>query len=203
MRKIFTFLFTTLIALSIHSENTINFLTAQEAKKGIIWFVWEGDTAKSYAYSISIAKYDSETNTSNIFCGIAAFNYLLTIDDQPGILQCSTNLILEYGTNYTTIGSRGATPEVVARWKTLWEECVNESEYTLNPGKYAIYIFGVDKSYETTEGEGCAIAEIADVATQVIIDQVKPSYRKYLLPNGELYIQVNNEVYNVSGIKIK
>jgi len=204
MKKFLIFLMFTSFMLSIHSENAINFLIAEEVKPGIIWFAWEGDTAKSYAYSISIAKLDNTTNELYIFSGIAAFDYLLTIDGRPGILQCSTNLVLQYGDNYLTIGSHGANSNVVAEWELLWGECVNEEDYTLVPGTYVIYVFGVDNSYVTTEEEDYIIAEIRSVAVNISeINAVEYKTVKYLLPNGEMRILNGDNIYDVNGHKIK
>lgn len=206
MKKILLCIYVVFMSMFINAANSN--LQVTEVTPGIISIVWQADTTLSFGYDIMLAQYDEANNSANNFAEVAGYDYSFAIEGYPGYLICSTNIVLQYGENYSTIGANGASDEIVAAWQTTWETCVaDETLFTLNPGLYVIFVKGVNENFETTEDRIYKIAEVAsqsqDITQDINIVNSNNITGKYLDANGKLYILKNGKMYNMMGNKIK
>ena len=188
--------------ITVQAADQIKIVDAEEIEPGVIGFIWQADTAKSQVYVITLSNLDESTYSAYNFSSLAAYNSSFTIDDYPGYLQCYTDLVLEYGDNYSTIGELGASESVIASWKSIWDESVTD-EFLLNPGLYVIFIEGVDVSFNTTEEEAYKIVKIEETSTGIKEVENPSVNNKFLTPNGKIYIIKNDNIYNILGYKLK
>ena len=104
MKRLYTLLVTTLLALSISAQvvnDTVEFAYVDEVEPGIIGFIWQGGDSCSAAYTVYLAQFDADTYSANTFSGVAALADQFAITGYDGYFQCSTDIVLEYGDNYT------------------------------------------------------------------------------------------------------
>ena len=176
-----------------------------EAENGIIDIIWQGDSAISPAYDIQIGRLDTATYDYGLITDLASYSSNFAIDGYDGYFAISSDLCLEYGDNYSTIGDYGASADVIAKWQAAWEASVNEADYTLKAGVYVIFVEGIDLSFNTTEDYDYAIVEIeADTATDALeITNVANKSIKFINPKGQLMIYSNGKFYDQMGRKIE
>jgi len=202
MKKILLCIYVVFMSMFINATNSN--LQVMEVTPGVISIVWQADTTLSFGYDIMLAQFNEANSSANNFAELAAYDYFFTVEGYPGYLSCSTDLVLKYGDNYSTIGTYGAPAEIVAAWQATWETCVaDETLFTLNPGLYVIFVKGFDENFETTEDQVYKIAEVASQSQDINIVNSNNITGKYLDTNGKLYILKNGKMYNMMGNKIK
>ena len=186
------------------SEAAVSIYSA-EATDGYIDIVWQGDASVSPVYDIQIALLNTATNDYGIIAEYAYYSSNFAIDGYDGYFSFSSDIVLAYGNNYSTIGNEGATEAQIAEWQTAWEVSVNESDYTLKPGSYIVFVEGFDLSFNTTEKSDYAIVEITGTGTGGINEtesEGKELTKKVYL-NGHLLIIRNETIYDVLGRRVK
>lgn len=146
---------------------------------------------------------DTATYSYSLIADLASYSRAFAIDGYDGYFSISTDLVLEYGDNYSTIGDYGASADVIAKWQAAWEASVN-SDLTLKAGTYVIFVEGIDLSFNTTEAYDYAIVEIADTTTDISTTFDEMPKVKYLdTKTNTLYILRDGKKYDVMGRCIK
>ena len=214
---ILPFYFMTLFAQDTQINDTVQFVTASEVSTGVLGFVWEGGEESSAAYAVTLAHFDVTTYSAKYFAGVAAYASAFAINGYPGYFQCSSDIVLQYGDNYTTIGAQGASATIVASWEAAWNACVNESDFTLKSGYYVIFVEGLDSTFNTTEVESYTIVSVAEtVETEDPVEPTDPEDTttsfvnvhstsnscKFIGNDGRMYILKGDNVYDVRGNRL-
>lgn len=216
MKKIFTIsmaiLFSSLAIATPHlqvknlakasSEASVSIYSA-EAADGFIDIIWQGDASISPAYDIQITLLDTATYYTGMITELASYSSNFAIDGFDGYFSISSDLVMKSGDNYSTIGSQGASASTIAEWQAAWEASVNESDLSLKPGFYAIFVKGIDLSFNTTEGEDYVIVEIPGAQGINETESEKKELAKKIYLNGRLLIIRNETIYDVHGRRVK
>ena len=185
------------------TDAAVSILYAEEDEPGIIGIIWQADSTLSKAYDIQLGLLDTATYSYSLISDLASYSRAFAIDGYEGYFSISSDLVLEYGDNYSTIGNYGATEAQIAKWQAAWEASVNVSDFTLKAGTYVIFVEGIDLSFNTTEEYDYAIVEIVeDVTTDVINISTSKKSIKFINPKGQLMIYSNGHLYDQLGHKI-
>lgn len=183
-------------------EDTVS-IYYTDLEDGVLSVIWQGDSTKSKIYNLYLATFDTATYNYQGFAELAAYSKAFAISGYDGFYSCSTDLVLQYGDNYTTIGEFGASSDVVAAWQSAWNASVNEDN-SLKPGFYVLFIEGDDLDWNTTEVEDYVIFEVEDVSTQaneVVIVKAKNATKYF---NGKNIVITNGvDKFDISGRKIE
>jgi hypothetical protein len=192
------------IAKEVKADAEVTIYYADEEDPGIIEIIWQGDSEISPAYDVQIGRLDTATYDYGLITDIASYSSNFAVDGYDGYFAISSDLCIEYGDNYSTIGDYGASADVIAKWQAAWEASVNEADYTLKAGFYIIFVEGMDLSFNTTEDYDYAIVEIKDVTTGTseLIENEKKSL-KFINPSGRMIIFSNGAYYDCLGRKIQ
>ena len=185
-------------------DSAVTIVYAEEDTTGVIGIIWQADSTLSKAYDIQLGLLDTATYSYLLIADLASYSRAFAIDGYDGYFSISSDLVLEYGDNYSTIGNYGATEAQIAKWQAAWEASVNESDFKLKAGTYVIFVEGIDLSFNTTEAYDYAIVEIADTTTDIttIVDEMPKV--KYLDPRtNTLYILRDGKKYDVMGRIVK
>lgn len=189
--------------VKVDTDTAVSIVYAEEDTTGIIGIVWQADSTLSKAYDIQLGLLDTVAMTYSLIADLASYSRAFAIDGYDGYFSISTDLILKYGDNYSTISDYGADEATVAKWQAAWEASVNESDFTLKVGTYIIFVEGIDLSFNTTEEYDYAIIEIANTTSGIEDVNVINESFKYLDTNtGNLYILRDGKKYNILGTYI-
>lgn len=217
MKKLFTIFAAILMCLSLMAAprlqskklvkadgDAVSIVYAEEDESGIIGIIWQADSTLSKAYDIQIGLLDTITYSYSLIADLASYSRAFAIDGYDGYFSISSDLVLEYGDNYSTIGDYGADAATIAKWQAAWEASVNEADFTLKSGTYVIFVEGIDLSFNTTEEYDYAIVEIAEEVPTDLNSVFENKSKSFKFMKGDkIYIINNNTLYDVMGRKIK
>ena len=195
MKKLFMIL-TALLFMSVSNAAITNLQTYVDGTN--VEFYWQCDTTLSKIYEVGIL----ETAQYNYISYVGAYPTAFVVTD--GWYGCSTDLVLEYGHNYSDYEGTAAAQYFP---KEDWDASIDslESGLTLKPGTYIVYVEGYDGNYDAvTEDWVYEAVEIADTTTDVVeVIETPMKSIKFINPKGDLMIYSNGKFYDQLGRCIK
>jgi len=181
--------------------DSIKILKAAQASAGVGALIWTSDTTISKYFVITLCQYDQQNVKIIPFCQLAApvssFDLAPTY---PGYFGTSTNIVTQYGNNYSDLA--GAPDSTITQWKAAWEASVNETDNTLKPGAYVVYVMGYDATLQTAVA--VPAYTVINITSAEAIDNVEATKAtEKFIRDGVLYIRRGDKLFDLRGQQVK
>ena len=180
------------------STNTqVSFIQSGE-EDGVIYFYWQSIVESTFGYNVSLGVVNDGGTNFEIFAEGAWVKEAFAMQGYNNVYGFATSLLLQYGSNYEDDSEYFS--------ENAWNLCVNE-DYTLRPGVYAVFVGGVDNEFNVTEDYNFVVVEVKGTTsgneTGIYDISNKNVMKKYVDHNGYMFIQLNNNIYDCQGRKLK